>query len=88
MRKILAGPASLQLLETAEISLAEIWSYFAEKPTFAGEFMSRFGDRFNQILQFPLSGPLAHASLDLGVVLYEQYAMFERTPAKGGGGQG
>jgi plasmid stabilization system protein ParE len=63
--------ADLRLTETAEIDLAEIWSYFAEETSesFAAEFLSRIGDRFNQALQFPLSGaPRAHLSPDLRVV--------------------
>jgi toxin ParE1/3/4 len=59
--------------------LAEIWRYFAEQASesFATEFLTGVGDRFNQALQLPLSGaPRSHLSQDLRVVFYNKYAIY------------
>ncbi len=56
-------PLNLRIPETAELDLAEIWSYLAEEASesFATELLSRIEARFNQALSLPLSGaPCPH----------------------------
>jgi plasmid stabilization system protein ParE len=54
-------------------------SYFADESSesFATDFLSRIGERFNQALKFAFSGaPRPHLAHDLRVVFYEKYAIY------------
>jgi plasmid stabilization system protein ParE len=75
----ISRPLNLRLAETAEIDLAEIWSYFAEEvsESFASDFLTRIESRFDQALRFPLSGaPRPHLEQHLRVLFYENYAVY------------
>lgn len=68
-----------RLTDAAEEDLTEIWSYLALETSedFATQFVAGITTRFDQALQFPLSGASrSHLAPGLRVIFHDKYAIY------------